>query len=54
VPKGIKMNSEIADLLKLALRKLNGSPAGQEITHMRGSEILIDNQLDLNDIFPVE
>lgn len=54
VPKGIKMCTENAQQLEVVLRKLNNASNDQEITHIRGSKIIIDDQLDLNDILAVE
>ena len=54
VPPAIKMNTDNAELLKDTLRKINGLSSETEITEIRGSKIIIDDQLDLNDIIPAD
>lgn len=54
VPPCIKMNTDNAELLKETLRKINNLPPDNEVMQMRGSKIIIDDQLDLNDIVATE
>lgn len=54
VPIGIKMNSENAVELKDSIKRLNKLTQGSEITHLRGTEILIDDSLRHDEFIIVE